>query len=341
MRITFVTLHDVKIPPQGYGAIDVLLFDYYNLLKEAGHYVSFISEQSSENLVSSVNREKPDVVYLIVMGHVQLAPMFESPVVILASPNPYQARYRYKNSSDPFYKDLFLPTVEQLKGIDKCYVFSLSTAIGEAYEVHGVPRDRIIFVSNWCNVEAFATSPAPSKKDTAICLGRIDQRKRQEYVLATGRKVHFVGPVVPPQTSLKNEGCSEMLYKLIRTHPEALGSWSRHEVHSKLNEYAAMVNVSTDEAHCCANMEGLAAGLSLVVSNANLPHFDSSLPFIFKVSEQDILDPQLLGQIIDEAIRKAAKWRKEPRDYCRENFSTQKVISEHIRVFENLLAKTG
>ena len=64
MRISIIGPGIMPIPPTGWGAVEILIWDYYEELKKLGHEVQIVNTQNFQQIVDEVNSFNPDFVHL-------------------------------------------------------------------------------------------------------------------------------------------------------------------------------------------------------------------------------------------------------------------------------------
>jgi glycosyltransferase involved in cell wall biosynthesis len=89
------------------------------------------------------------------------------------------------------------------------------------------------------------------------------------------------------------------------------------------------VLLSDGEAHPLVCLEGMAAGLGLVISEYATANLDTTLPFIDVVSEETIKNPEELQKIIKKNREISNTMRNEIRQYALSNFTWEKVIEKY------------
>ena len=103
-----------------------------------------------------------------------------------------------------------------------------------------------------------------------------------------------------------------------------------------LTAYANMILVSSGEAHPFVCLEGMAAGLGLVLSEQSTANLDLSQPFITVIPDDKIEDRTYLKQKIQENREISLGMRKEIRDYCFTNFDWSSIIKQYKEIINKL-----
>ena len=64
MRISIIGPGIMPIPPTGWGAVEILIWDYYQELTKLGHEVQIVNTQNAQEIANQVNSFNPDFVHL-------------------------------------------------------------------------------------------------------------------------------------------------------------------------------------------------------------------------------------------------------------------------------------
>ena len=107
-----------------------------------------------------------------------------------------------------------------------------------------------------------------------------------------------------------------------------LGEQSKQDIMDNLTAYANMVLLSSGEAHPFVCLEGLAAGLGLVLSEQSTANLDLSQPFITVIPDDKINDFDYLREKIEQNRMISLSMRYKIRQYCYENFDWLKIIQK-------------
>ena len=103
-----------------------------------------------------------------------------------------------------------------------------------------------------------------------------------------------------------------------------------------LTAYANMVLLSSGEAHPFVCLEGMAAGLGLVLSEQSTANLDLSQPFITVIPDDKIEDKEYLFEALLENRRVSLSMRKEIREYCRTNFDWSSIIKQYKDIINSI-----
>jgi hypothetical protein len=64
MKITLVGPGIMPIPPTGWGAVEILVWDTKNALENLGHTVQIVNTRDQNQIISEINSFRPDFVHI-------------------------------------------------------------------------------------------------------------------------------------------------------------------------------------------------------------------------------------------------------------------------------------
>lgn len=292
-----------QIPPVGWGAVEIVIWDTANTLKELGHQVYIINTTNPQEIIGTINQLNPDFVHVHYDDYVFLYPYIQFPKAItthygyLERPEMYGA-YSYKANGFVNIKP---------------NVFALSEGIKNIYKNQmRIPDDNLYVVPNGVTNEKFRFTDSPKYFDRSIYLAKIDYRKRQT-LFQNNSSIYYAGNIVDERfDSTKNY----------------LGEWTKEDLYNNLTDYANLILLSDGEAHPLVCMEALSAGLGLVISEWATANLDLSKDFITVIPESKIIDLDYVSKKIEENRSISIKKRKEIVDYAK-NFNWKRQIEKY------------
>jgi glycosyltransferase involved in cell wall biosynthesis len=194
----------------------------------------------------------------------------------------------------------------------------LSPPIVALYRRHGY-GGFLGVVRNAVETECFRMADVGNGR--AVCLGRVSARKRQGWLaeVVRGRvPVDFVGPRPAHESFEEND---EARY---------LGEWSKGTVYERLTEYSCLVLLSKAENAPKVVIEGLAAGLSVVVNEASAANLTNE-PFITVLDDEERRG-NVITSAIEQAIADNTALRPRIRAYAERNFDYARVTDHYLRL---------
>lgn len=301
MKICIVGPGFMSIPPKGWGAIEILVNDYRDVLSKLGHSVHIVNTKDPNMMIYLINSLNPDFVHIQYEEYSKISSYIKCKNIATTS---HYAYLEQPHKWNPGYKDIFWNTVNSGNRI-----FALSERIGEMYVKAGVNRSKIKITPNGVRTDLYRFTETPRRDTETIYLAKIDERKRQSRFQDL-KSIKFVGNIADNKFIPKDN---------------YLGEWTKKELYNNLTEFANLVLLSDGEAHPLVCMEALTAGLGLVISEWCTANIDSSLPFIKVIPESKINDIEYIKEAIEENRKISLNMRKDIKEYSKQ-FDWQTTI---------------
>jgi glycosyltransferase involved in cell wall biosynthesis len=303
MKITLVGPGIMPIPPVGWGAVEILVWDTKSALEELGHEVQIVNTKDPSQIINEINDFRPDFVHVHYDEFIGVYPYIQYPKAITS-------HFGYIERQEMFngYVNI-LNAFAQIKP----NIFCLSEGIKNVYKViASIPEDNLFITPNGVNTEAFSYTDNPEYGDRSIYLAKIDYRKRQ-YLFQDIRSLWFAGNIADSRFD---------------TSKNYLGEWDKQTLHKELTQYGNLVLLSDGEAHPLVCMEALAAGLGVVVTEWGRANLDESKEFITIIPENKIKDLEYVEQKIIENREYSLQHRKDILEYSK-NFDWVKILKNY------------
>ena len=314
MKISIIGPGLMPIPPKGWGAVESLIWDMANALKDLGHEIQIINTTDPNKVLASIKEFDPDFVHINYDDFIVLYPHIDKPKA-MTSHFGYLERPDMMNG----YVNIFNKFQEM-----KPNVFCLSEGIKNIYKVFSnFPEEKLFVTPNGVNVDAFNFKEEPAHPHRSMYLAKVDYRKRQ-HLFQNIDSLWFAGNIVDERYDTKNN---------------YLGEWSKEQLYKELTDYGNLVLLSDGEAHSLVIMEAFAAGLGVVISEYARANLDLDKKFITLIPEKKIKDIDYVeGQIIRNR-EYSIKHRDEIREYGKQ-FAWKKMLKEHyLPSIEKLIAE--
>ena len=301
MKIVLIGPGIMPIPPTGWGAVEILVWDTKIALEKLGHEVLIINTKNGREIIDQINNFKPDFVHVHYDEFIPLIPFIQYPNAI-TSHFGYLERPKmfggYTNVANEFMRI-------------KPNVFCLSEGIEKVYNVmFNIPNTFI--TPNGVNVDEFNFVSDPEHPDRSIYLAKVDYRKRQ-HLFQSIDSLWYAGNIADDRFNTKKN---------------YLGEWSKDTLYNELTEYGNLVLLSDGEAHPLVCMEALASGLGVVVCEWGKANLDTTKEYITVIPEDRVEDISY----VEEQIIKNREYAVDHRDEIREyglQFDWVKVIEKH------------
>lgn len=300
-----VGLGQNAIPPIGWGAVEILIWDYKQILEKMGHELVVVNTPDRNEIIRICNSENPDFIHVQYDVFWDICESFDCKNVAITSHYGYIDQ---DNRYDHGYAQIF----NGFLSFVNTKIFALSHSNAEKYLKSGFDPNKIRVVPNGVREDLFRFSDECEYPDRSIYLAKIEPRKRQSFFHNISN-LYFAGRNLDGQYNGNNH----------------LGEWSKDYLYNNLTRYANLVLLSDGEAHPLVCMEAMSAGLGLVISEWAAANLNKDLPFIDVIPEYRINDINYVEGIIRSNREKSITMREEIRNYVTENFSWEKIIKNH------------
>ncbi|MDR3466460.1 MAG: hypothetical protein P4M07_10995 [Xanthobacteraceae bacterium] len=323
MKISIIGPGIMEIPPKGWGAVEILIDEYRTELEKLGWTVQIVNTKDKDEIVREVNAFEPDFVHCQYDEHIDAMSRIACRNKSITSHFGYLEQvWRFPEYYRNFHQKIIDAT--------DVNIFALSPEIAEVYRAGGVPEERLFVVRNGVRVDSFRFKAEPDKPQRSIYLAKVDSRKRQGLIQPMQCGVDFAGNLCP-YTALTSGFDPKS--------DDYLGEWTKESLYNRLTDYANLVLLSDGEAHPLVCMEGMAAGLGLVVSDCATAHLDLSKPFIDVIPESRMFDASYVREVISTNRKKSLAHREEIRAYARQ-FDWPNVAAEYDSLVRGLVQRS-
>jgi hypothetical protein len=313
MKIAIIGPGIMPIPPTGWGAVEILVWEQKLALEELGHEALIINTQSPVEILQQINGFRPDFVHVQYDDFVEIVPYIQYPCAITS---------HFGYLEQPNRWDYYGPRVAKKFADIKPNVFCLSEGIKNTYKsVMGFSDDNLFVTPNGVNLNAFRITSDPEFPDRSIYLAKIDYRKRQ-HMFQSIDSLWYAG------NNADNRFDTEKNY---------LGEWSKDVLHDHLTEYGNLVLLSDGEAHPLVCMEALAAGLGVVVTEWGKANLDETKEFITIIPESKVSDIEYVEQKIIRNREYSLQNRKEIVEYAKQLEWKQVIKTYYIPSIESII----
>ena len=317
MKISIVGPGIMPIPPTGWGAVEILIWDQKLALEELGHEVQIVNVASGLEILKEINSFRPDFVHVQYDDFVELCPYIQYP-------NAITSHFGYLEQPNRW--DYYGPRVASKFAQIKPNIFCLSPGIKDVYEKEmGIPSDQLFVTPNGVNVDKFKFDKLPLTDDMpkSIYLAKIDYRKRQ-HMFQSIQSLWYAGNNADPRFDTSNN---------------YLGEWSKETLYNDLTRYGNLVLLSDGEAHPLVCLEAFAAGLGVVISQWAAANLDLDKDFITVIPEDKINDMEFIDTELVKNRYYSINHRPEIREYA-ESFSWTKVVEKYyVPAMEKIISQ--
>lgn len=324
----------MSIPPTGWGAVEILIWEYYQELQKIGWVVDIINTPDMNQIISKINSEN---YFFIHIHYDKFYPLMKDNLIN----SPHMAitsHYPYINNSLKHKDDNYTDIFDYLSVLDSpkesiYYNIILSQKDKLAFlENHQLQKNanleeyksKLKMIRNGANPNLFTFYPNDELKkypNKTLCLGWITTRKNQAILqsyLIQHQKCELIDFAGRP----------EDLY-FDYNHSSYLGEWSKKDVYSKMKEYSNLILLSLGEADPLVVKEALMGGIGVVITESSAAHLDTSKAWITILEDSRINDFPYILEKIEENKYYSRDKSQEIRDYAIKQFSNQKIIKDY------------
>ena len=314
MKISIIGPGIMPIPPTGWGAVEILIWDQKLALEKLGHEVDIINTKSPVEIVQKINAYRPDFVHIQYDDFIELYPYIQYPCAITS-----HFGYLEQSNKWGYYHDRIVKPFQRISP----KIFCLSDGIKNVYEKELLIEKSNLYVTpNGVNTSKFVTRD-PKYPDRSLYLAKIDYRKRQSMFQSIS-SLYYAGNNADPN---------------FNTNINYLGEWSKDHLYNNLTDYGNLVLLSDGEAHPLVCMEALAAGLGVGVWEYGAAHLDTTKDFITVIPESKITDLKYLEDEIVKNRDYSVSHKDDIINYA-SNFDWVNVIKDrYIPCVKDLITK--
>jgi len=303
MKISIVGPGIMPIPPTGWGAVEILIWDQKLALEKLGHEVDIVNTKSPIEIIQKINSYRPDFVHIQYDDFIELFPYVQYPCAITS-----HFGYLEQPNKWGYYHDRIVKPFQRISP----KIFCLSDGIKNVYEKELLIEKLNLYVTpNGVNTSKFVTRD-PKYPDRSLYLAKIDYRKRQSMFQSIS-SLYYAGNNADPN---------------FNTNINYLGEWSKEYLYNNLTDYGNLVLLSDGEAHPLVCMEALAAGLGVVVCEYGAANLDTTKEFITVIPENKIHDIEYVENQIIINRDFSISHRHDILKYA-SNFDWENTIKDH------------
>lgn len=314
MKICFIAPGLVSVPPQGHGALELVVWNQSEQLKALGHEIRVVNEPTIEKTYDSIETFSPDIIHLHYGKYYELLAHFP------------ECRRLVTNHDGSFCHSLGFHEMVIRKYLYDCEFFSLTKFEKEFLIKLGISPNKIKILPNGVNTSLFKQDTTSAVYDGSICLGKIDNRKRQPFLQKLDLGIDFVGEIATPEFNSNDRN-----YR---------GIWSREDVCAKLCRYSNLILLSESELQALVILEAFSAGLGVVISEACTENLDLTKKFISVIPADKMSDREYLRRTIKENAQYSVNNRHLIVNYAKE-FDWKNIAIQYNNYLKNENTRTN
>jgi len=329
MKIALIGPGIMPIPPPGWGAVEILIWDYYKELSNQGHQVDIInkmrqndyeqndsSSKYCKDLIEDINNNKYDFV------HIHYDVLFHTMKFLTCKKVAITSHYPYIDQLNKHKYDGYDRIFTEICSNNNHFIFALSKKDYDVFKNYSINTNNIGLLINAANSKEINLLEDCKCKyiDKSIYVAKIEPRKNQhKYYMI--QNLDFYG-----RCDANNNFRQLECYK---------GELEHTELIETMRNYGNLVLLSDGESDPLVIKEALMAGLPIVTNSYCINDLDISLPFIDIIPNNKLDDIQYITEIINEN-RKKQQYKREIREYAINNFSYENLIHRYIEKIKSI-----
>ena len=320
MKIALIGPGLMEIPTKGWGAVEILIWEYATELGEMGHGGIIINTPDTNEIINYFKEDQYDFIHL----HYDMFYAVLDEIKKL-QPNAkiaISSHHAYIERPDIHRRYGYGPVFDFLKNNKTYYNFCISHKDYNAFKSAGADESKLRICQNGANHKEIVFKNTCIKPNRSIYLAKIEPRKRQ-HLYQSIDSIDFVGKYTntTPFSREKNY----------------LGEWSHDYKVNHITDYANVVLLSDGEngTPLCIK-EGMMAGLG-VVSSKWAAHELPDEPYVTIIDDEHWNDIDYVSKSIEENRNISIDMRKEIRDYAVNTFSWESLVKLYEKNIKELV----
>jgi glycosyltransferase involved in cell wall biosynthesis len=305
MKIQLISDGSIPVPPtDGWGALERVVWNYKINLEKEGHDVIISNHKESALNLEDWRKFKPDIVHNHIGKHWEAVSLMSACKKIVTNHGGEFLSHK------PFYEYL------ARNYFADCQLIMLTDAEKLFYESFGLKAQ---VLPNGVDTGLF--NPSNNKdRHGAIYLGQINPRKKQAFFQSRGINCYFAG----------NKADTSFDY----TKDNYLGSWNHEQVCQNLVKFSNLILLSASELQPLVCLEGLAAGLGLVITKQASQSLDLSKPWISIIPDDKLDNIDYINHVIQENSYISNVFRNDIIEYSK-TFDWSNIIKTYLEIVHN------
>lgn len=313
MNIAFIGPGIMPIPPNGWGAVEMLIWDYYLILKDLGHSVTIINTSNRDEILQTIRKNNFDTIHL---HYDVFYDIIDNILSISRAKLIVSSHYPYINNREKWNFDNYAPIMERYARNNNFYIFASSQNDINTFVANGALRDRCWLSRLGVHSSAYAFE-SYNLYDRTLCFSLICDRKRQ-YLIQNLQQIDFVGRLIDVN---------------FQNYTNYKGEYSREHLNNQITKYANFILLSSVENTTpLVVKEALICGLGVVVSETVAIELDLDRKFIDVIPENKITDINYINSVLQKNKAYAVNNRNEIREYGLSKFSLHNIVKNQYIV---------
>lgn len=316
MKIALIGPGIVEIPPQGWGAVESLIWEIACELGECDHEGVIFNTQDLNEVLSDIKSGQFDFVHLFYDVFYPL--LDEIKKVCPTTVTSISSAYPYVDQMEHHRRDGYTNFFKWATSQKDHYNFCLSDKDLETFKSNGALEEKLLRLGLGAQHKAFSFDKKCELKEKSLYLAKIEQRKKQ-WIYQPLSGIDFVGRYTPTTSFDKD-------------NKNYIGEWTTEEKHNNITKYANLILLSDGENGTpLVIKEALICGLGIVCSRYCAYDLNYELPFIDVIPDEKLNDLEYVQKVIEDNREKSITMRNKIRKYGIDNFSWQNIV----KIYQN------
>lgn len=298
-RLLIVCPGNLSIPPEGWGAVELLIHESIPNYKAEGYEVWILNSRAYKDWKQASKQD-----FKLILNHSDA----DSPRIRQHWPNAYVltvTHYGLAAQPEKWHKS-YRKVLRGLTSSDK--IICLSPAIQNTF-LEYFEAEKLLISPNG---SSFQANQERMSDGPILYLGKVEKRKRQYEVWNlfknSGRDIIFAGPII-----------DERVLKLIKSEPSSklqfIGEIDRESLPLLFSRCSSLMLISEGEADALVLYEAQIAGLPILINSESLGSQDPRLPWVRLISNE----PKTFE--IAQELESVANYNHQISTYAKANYS--------------------
>jgi len=320
MKLSLIGPGIMPIPPDGWGAVESLIWDYALELDELGHEGTIINTQNWDEIIEYLNEDTYEFAHLHYDVFYPLLDRIASETKI--SKLAISSHYPYIDQPHMHRRDGYDKVFDWIVKNKEYYVFCISKKDYETFKNAGADESKLLLSENGANHKRFLYTKDPQKPNRSLYLGQIYHRKKQ-WIYQSIDSIDFVG---------QNTGSTAFNPSI-----NYLGEWTDEYKREHFTDYGNLVLLSDGENGTpLVVKEAIINGLGVVISKYAAHDLPKGLPFVTVIPDDKLEDIKYVEEKIKENREVSLNMRDDIRQFGIDNFSWEKLVKLYTQNIEKM-----
>lgn len=325
MKLALIGPGIMPIPPNGWGAVESLIWDYALELDELDHEGTIVNTPNWDEIIKYLNEDYYEFAHLHydVFHPIMDRISEETNIPKLA----ISSHYPYIDQPHMHRRDGYDRTFDWIINNKKYYVFCISKKDYNTFKNAGADESRLLLSENGANHKRFTYHREALKPKRSLYLGQVYHRKKQ-WIYQCIDSIDFVG---------QNTGSTSFDPSI-----NYLGEWTDEYKREHFTDYGSLILLSDGENGTpLVVKEAMVNGLGVVISEYAAHDLPDGLPFVSVIPNEKLEDIEYVEEKIKENREVSISMRDDIRQFAVDNFSWENLVKLYTENIEKLKANAN